>query len=371
MVKKKEKNSNIQHPLFGTSTINWIRLLTDNNGFDIKFFPRVMFITLSSIFTTPARLLFKLIYESKISKTQITKPPIFIIGHWRSGTTFLHELLSKDPRLCHISLWHTLLPNSFLIFESSKKFLSRFLPTQRPMDNMDVEIDGPYEEEAGLAVLDRWSFFHCFHFPKNANDQYNKSVHFEGLSDEDKITWKKNYINFLKTVTYANNGNQLVIKNPSNTGRISTLLELFPDARFIHIYRNPYKIFFSTKKMRTRVLDKLSLQKTTDKEIEDHVFRDYIKLMNSYFKHKDLIPNGQLIEIRYEDFVKDPLGKTKNIYEKLGISGFKGAEPFMREYLDQKASYKTNVYKFDQKLLEKIKKTWGFTIKRWGYEPPK
>jgi hypothetical protein len=371
MVKKKENSGNIQHPLFATSTINWIRLVIDNNGFDIEYLPRAIFITLFSIFIIPARLLFKIIYDPKIAKKQIIRPPIFIIGHWRSGTTFLHELLGKDPHLCYVSLWHTLLPNSFLIFEPSKKYLSRFLPKQRPMDAMDVDIDGPYEEEAGMAVLDRWSFFHCFHFPKNARNQYNKSVHFEGLSDYDKINWKKNYLKFLKTITYANNGKQLILKNPSNTARISTLLEIFPNARFIHIYRNPYKVYFSTLKMRTRVLDKLALQKTTDKEIQNHVFEDYIKLMNSYFEHKDLIPKGHLVEIRYEDFVKDPLGKTNYIYEKLGISGFDKAESFMKEYLDQKAGYKTNVYKFDQNILEKIKKTWGFTIKLWGYEPSK
>lgn len=369
--KMKDDTLDIRHPLFGTSMINWIHLLIDHGGIDRAYLHRAIFITFSAIFTLPARLLFKLIYNPCIEKTRINNPPLFIIGHWRSGTTFLHELISQDPLLGHVSLWHTLVPHSFLVLEYSKKFLARFLPTRRPMDAMRVDIDGPYEEEAGLAVLGRWSFFHCFNFPRDAERQYCHSVLFKGLNAEEVASWKRNYLWFLKAVTFANKGLRLVLKNPANTARINTLLELFPEAHFIHIYRNPYTVYASTKRMRMRVLDQFALQQTTAEEMGRHVIDDYVRLMKSYFEHKNQIPKGQLVEIRYEDFVADPMSQVRQVYVKLGLPGLEEAEPAMQKYLDQQAGYVKNRYIIDEATIHRVEKHWGFAIKRWGYEPPR
>ena len=99
MEKKNKNNQTIQHPLFGISTKKWLQLLDENAGVDAPYFARGVFITLASIVTTPARFLFKIKYHKKISNTIIKNPPVIIIGHWRSGTTYLHELISQDPQL--------------------------------------------------------------------------------------------------------------------------------------------------------------------------------------------------------------------------------------------------------------------------------
>jgi hypothetical protein len=256
------------------------------------------------------------------------------------------------------------------LFEASKEFLSNFLPKTRPMDNIEVEIDGPYEEEAGIAVLSPWSFFHGLHFPKNAEEQYMKSIHYKGLTDKEKKQWKQMYKNFMKTVIFTNKGKRLLLKDPANTARIPLLLDIFPDAKFIHIYRNPYKIYLSTMKMRNKVLDKLALQKGDKVEIEKQVINNYKRLMKSYFEQKKLIPKQNLIEIRYEDLVKEPMKQVEQIYKTLKIHGFKNAIPGMLKYLDRKKDYKTNVYKIDDKIIKRVKDNWSFTIDLWGYSPP-
>jgi len=360
----------IQHPLFGISTKKWIQLLEKNGRVEKGFLTRGTFITLSSIFTTPVRIFFKIKYESKIKNLKIKHSPVIIIGHWRSGTTYLHELFSQDPQFCYVSLWNTLLPEGFLVLEPIKNFLSNFLPKKRPMDSIKVDIDGPYEEEAGIAVLSQWSFFHCLHFARNAEEQYLKSIHFNNLKREEINQWKQNYLTFMKTVTYANNGKRLLLKNPANTARITTLLELFPKAKFIHIYRNPYKVYLSTIKMRNRVLDKLALQNANQEEIEKQVIENYKRLMNSFFEQKKQIPKDKLIEIKYEDLVSDPIIQVKKIYSKLKLPGLKDALPGMKKYLDSKKNYKTNVYKIDEKIPNHVYNNWSFTIDRWGYNPP-
>ena len=369
--KVQSNNKNIQHPLFGISLRNWIQLLEKNGGVDSTYLKRGVFITLTSIFTSPARTLFKIKYNSKIKQTKIKHPPVIIIGHWRTGTTYLHELISQDPQFCYVSLWNTLLPDSFLILEPLKKFLSNFLPKQRPMDEIKVAIDGPYEEEAGIAVLSLWSFFHCLHFARNAEEQYLKSIHFDDLNSEEIKQWKNNYLKFMKTVSYANNGKRLLIKNPANTARITTLLELFPDANFIHIYRNPYKVYLSTMKMRNRVLDKLALQNAKQEEIEKQVIENYKRLMKSYFKQKTQIPKDKLVNIKYEDLVSNPIEQVKKIYSKFNLPGLKNALPEMQKYLEKQKDYKTNVYNIDKKIINLVKKNWNFTIDMWDYKPPK
>ncbi|HIG99140.1 MAG TPA: sulfotransferase, partial [Thermoplasmata archaeon] len=198
---QKQKNQHTtQHPLFGISTRQWIQLVKKNGGVDRRYLNRALFISMISLGTTPIRMLFKIKYGKKINEVTQNEPPIFIIGHWRSGTTYLHELLSYDPQFCYTTLWSTLLPEGCLILEPMKRFLARFLPSERPMDAIKVDMDGPYEDEAALAVLQPWSFFHCLHFPRNAEEQYLKSIHFQGLSSEEKKQWNATYLRFIKTV---------------------------------------------------------------------------------------------------------------------------------------------------------------------------
>ena len=361
----------MQHPLFGISFRLWIQLVKKNGGIDQKYLHRALFISVVSLLTIPVRILNKIRYENKIHEIASRDPPVFIIGHWRSGTTYLHELLSNDPQFCFTSLWNTLLPEGGLILEPIKKFLARFLPSERPMDAIKVEMDGPYEDEAALAVLSPWSFFHCIHFPRNAEEQYLKSIHFQGLSPEEKQHWKTTYLNFIKTILYMNPGKRFLSKNPPNTARISTLLELFPEARFIHIYRSPYLVYLSTKKMRMKVLEKLALQDASEDDIEKQVIENYIRMMNSFFEQKDLIHPDRIVEVKYEDLITDPIKHLQDIYETLMIPGFEKAKPEMLNYLKRQADYQTNRYSIDQRTINHVTQNWKFTIDRWGYTPPK
>ena len=136
------------------------------------------------------------------------------------------------------------------------------------------------------------------------------------------------------------------------------------------MYRNPYKVYLSTKKMRSKVLEKLALQDGNEEEIETQIIENYKRLMNSYFEQEKLIPKENLVEIRYEDLVKDPIKQVKYIYSKLKFSGINKALPGMNKYLERKKDYKVNVYKIDKKIIKHVKDNWSFTIDRWGYNPP-
>lgn len=364
-------NQTIQHPLFGISFRRWIHLVKENGGIDRRYLHRALFITVTSFFLIPVRVVFKIKYNKQITNQPLQDPPVFIIGHWRSGTTYLHELLSKDPQFCYTSLWTTLLPDSCLILEPFKRFLAKFLPSERPMDAIRVEMDGPYEDEAALATLFHWSFFHCLHFPRNAEEQYCKSIHFQDLSAKEKNQWKETYLTFIKMVSFAHQGKRFLSKNPPNTARITELLEVFPQAKFIHIYRSPYLVYLSTKKMRLRVLDKLALQEASEDDIEQQVIENYKRLMQSFFEQKKHIPKNNFVEIRYEDLISDPIQQVQHIYETLKIPSLETALPKMQNYVEHQSNYKTNVYTIDDHIIRHVDDHWKFTIDQWRYTPPK
>ena len=76
------------------------------------------------------------------------------LGHWRTGTTYLHELLIRDPRHSYPTTYQCLAPGHFLISEAwLPKVFFFFVPSRRPMDNMPAGWDRPQEDEFGLCLL--------------------------------------------------------------------------------------------------------------------------------------------------------------------------------------------------------------------------
>jgi len=188
------------------------------------------------------------------------------------------------------------------------------------MDNIKVDMDGPYEDEAALAVLNPWSFFHCLHFPEMQKNNIKNPFISRDFPPKKKTNGRKPICDSSKQFSSWTLEN-VPLKKPPNTARIPAILEVFPDAKFIHIYRSPYLVYLSTKKMRLRVLDKLALQEASEQEIEQQVLSNYIRLMNSFFEQKEKIQPGRFVEIRYEDLIKDPMKHIQYIYDTLHIPG--------------------------------------------------
>lgn len=94
-----------------------------------------------------------LIYGGRIARTPVTEPPIFILGHWRSGTTMLHNLMTLNPRFTFLNLYECLFPGHFLLTQKINAPLTEWLlPRKRPMDNVEVAWSAPQEDEVALAV---------------------------------------------------------------------------------------------------------------------------------------------------------------------------------------------------------------------------
>ena len=360
-----------QQPLAGGSFSNWLRLLWDNGGVDMRYLPRALFVTTATLACAPFRLFEQLRFGKTLANTEIKHPPVFIIGHWRSGTTHLHNVLTQDPNFGFVTTFQAIAPGFSLAGKAALRPLLRLrVPRKRYMDNMDLSLDLPQEEEVALANLSRHSFYHYWSFPRSIDHYLRTGLFLDGVSDGVRAEWKAAYLHILKKATFTMQGRRLVVKNPANTGRIRLLLELLPDAKFIHIYRNPYDVFLSTRYFHWRILAIAALQDVTPEAVESNVLRIYKELMERFFAEKDLIPKGNYTELRFEDFETRPLPEIERIYSELNLPGFHEAAARFRSYLASQNDYQKNEFPPDDDAIRKVRRHWAFTIERWGYAAP-
>jgi hypothetical protein len=235
------------------------------------------------------------------------------------------------------------------------------------MDNLEMEAELPYEEEYAVANLCPYSFYHAWYFPKNIDYSFDKYVLFKDVDRKIIDSWKETYTYFLKKISYKYNGKPIMLKSLVNTAKIKILLEMFPDAKFIHIYRHPYNVYMSTWKLYNSILPIFSFQQIDKNKLDRSILDIYKKLYKKYFEDKHLILENNLIEIKYEDFIKEPLKTVETIYSKLGINSFEKAKPAFEEYIKKHENYKRNHYKIDDKIKEKVYKEWGFVFKEFRY----
>ena len=357
-------------PLAGSTFTNLMRLFAQNR-FKIGLIglPRALYSTVMSFIVCPLSVYEKIRFDKQVNGIVIDKSPIFIVGHWRSGTTYLHNLITQDTRFSYPTTFQTVAPAVFLRFEKFiKPIVEASLPPKRPEDDVDLGADFPQEEEYAMGNISPYSFYNGWCFPQKM-EFYYKFVCMDNVSERAIDEWKKIYLYYLKKLTLYHKGKQLVLKNPSNTARIKLLLDQFPEAKFVHIYRNPYHTFLSMKRDTEAEMALYCMQKPKEERIIEKAMVDlYNKMFVKYFKEKNLIPKGNLVEVKYEDFIEKPLNEIERIYKTLEIPDFSSVKNRFKGYIASQSKIKTHKYKIDPQLKEKIYDYLKFTIDRWEYD---
>jgi hypothetical protein len=323
----------------------------------------------------PFGIIQSLIFGRRIAKTDIARDPVFILGHYRSGTTYLQKLLGSNTDFGYLTNYDTLFANTNLLFGNKmkgvfQKIIHVFRIKNPFFNTFSADLSDPAEEDDFLmnkasAYTPYWGFV----FPIKSQEWLNESNHFR--DPQFLRGWKKDYLDTLKYATFKNLGKRLILKNPPSTGRIRILLELFPSAKFIFIYRNPYNVYYSTRNMwKKAILPYYSLQKISDQELDEIIFSHYNYLMEAYEVQKYLIPEGNLIEIAYEELISDPYAGIQKIAAHLNLAGFGSSVDHLRQTIQREMSYQNNRYTYSSDVLMKIKEHWGRFIHQRNYNQP-
>jgi hypothetical protein len=362
----------LPHILYFSTLRNWLRLLWRyGRQVDAAQWPRALRITLFVIATIPIRVFERLRFGLAIRRHRISEPPVFIIGHWRSGTTNMHNLMLQAPQFASVTMLHCAIPNGFLTWEwLARWILSRRLPKSRPMDAMPLGIDEPMSEDFALAGMTHTSHYLSYFFPQIAEQTFRETVLFEREGPCDAEHWSSHYEYLLRKVSYASGGKRLLLKNPPNLGRVPEVLKMYPDAKFIHVYRDPWLVHASTMKLMDRFMEDLAFQSHETAAIEEFVSKRYTLIMQKWFSDRHLIPRENLIELRHEDITAHPVATVETICRQFDLKNWSVIEPKLKAYADSLAGYQNNKYKFDAEYLERIDAYVRDIAEQLGYSRP-
>jgi hypothetical protein len=350
----------------GLGIRGWLKMLQYRPPVTAQYAFRWASISALSVLTSGLNALESAVYSRRVRRTTIEKPPIFILGHWRSGTTLLHNLMCLDPELTFANLYQCMSPGHFLLTEAITPRMTSFLiPRTRPMDNVATSWHTPQEDEIALALDCGLSPYLMTAFPVRP-EIYSRYFDPRDMSTEEREAWKASLMRFIQKLTYRQN-KSVVLKSPGHTYRIPTLLEMFPDAKFIYLHRDPYRVYSSSMHLRRTMFAENALYPSDMQGSEAEMVNLYEACIRKYEATKSLIPAGNLYELPFESLEADPLGEVAALYSNLGLPSWTSVEPLIRAELPKLAAYRKNSFQMDLATRKKIYSRLGWIFELYGY----
>lgn len=326
-------------------------------------------ISAAAAFNSVAGPLSEARFRRRLRTPPVTPPPLFILGHWRSGTTLLHELMMLDPRFCCPSTYQCFAPSHFLLTEDVlTRLLSWMMPAKRPMDNVAAGWSRPQEDEFALANLGAPSPYRRMAFPATSSSE-PVALDVTKLPAAELDRWKRTLRRFLARLAVRDD-RRPVLKSPPHTARLGVLAEMFPEARFLHVVRDPFVVFPSTKRLWISLDEVQGLQVSKGESLDHYVYACFDEMYAAFERDRATVAPDRLHEIRYEDLVADPVGSLATAYERLGLDGFEAIRPALEDQARSMKRYRTNTYRHEPAVVAEIARRWRTFIDRYGYDVP-
>lgn len=294
--------------------------------------------------------------------------PVVILGFWRSGTTFLHELLAADPRHVAPDNLACLAPALFPLLRPFAGLLGRLLPATRPMDKVPLAPDFPQEDEFAILNLGLATPYRYMAFPSRGSGEAAQAAYWPAPG-EATAEWRRRWLAFLAAVSAEAPGRRLVLKSPPHLARIRTILDAFPAARFVHIAREPLALFRSNVKMHRAMGATQTFERRlqNDADTGDGVIAMHRRLYDAFVRDLPSIPHGRLAELRYEDFMADPQARLERLYGELDLGDFSPARSAVRDLAQRRRGHRADNYEPDIELADRLHRDWERYCRAYGY----
>jgi len=305
-------------------------------------------------------------FRRRIASARVEPPPVFIIGHWRTGTTLMHILLGLDNRFRAPATHECLNPSHiFLRARIERWIMRRSIPERRPADEMPLSNDSPQEDEFALALLGAASPYLKLAYPNDPRP-FPDSWRLEDLPPGELDRWQQTFRRFL-TRLLARRGGWLLLKSPPHTCRIKALSEMFPGSRFIYMVRSPYDVIPSTICLWKALYGSQALQWPDFSGLEEDVFRTFGLFHELAESAGPSVPDGRFVRIRFEDLTADPLPCLKEVYARLGLGRFEDAAPLITSYLARHPQIGGRTWNPDPALRRRITERGRSYMEVHGY----
>ncbi len=188
----------------------------------------------------------------------------------------------------------------------------------------------------------------------------------EDVPLKDLQRWRKAMEGFVKMITFKQ-GRRVVLKSPTHTGRIETLSQLFPGAKFIHITRDPLSIFPSTRRLWKSLAEVQSLQVPKHDNLDEYIFEAFERMYRGFEEQRKGLAEDQLYELRYEDLVQNPIEEIRKIYRSLNLGGFEAVQPKLEAYMSEQKNYARNQHQLEPEVESEIRRRWSGYFEKYGY----
>jgi hypothetical protein len=318
-------------------------------------------------------------------KNQQIEKPLFILGNLRSGSTFLHRLLSRDTEtFTSLTTWDIYLTPSVtqkkitqFVARLDTKFFNNTLhrllhafdrATLGKLKIHPISFFQPEEDEnIHLHIWD--GYFVTFLFP--FMDEMPNYQHFdEALSPEHKRRIMTFYKSMLQRHMYATGRKYFVAKNPASSAKIETLVEFFPDARILYLARNPLDMLPSTISWIN-----YARRQFTD-PLDGYLYIDEIVDMTQYWyrhplQYLDSHPSPRHLIMKYDDLIQRPEHVIRAFYEQFGYPDKPGLPVIIDRAVKETLAYNSD-HEYSYKEMgftrQQIVDIYADIFKRFDFE---
>jgi hypothetical protein len=295
--------------LCGATARDWARLVRAH-GIDPVYAHRAAQITTLSAYNSTVRRLDR-------ARPRPFPDPVFIVGHWRSGTTWLHHLMAASPTLVAPNAFQVVNPRTFRVSErAASKAFGFLVPPKRVQDDVPLGFHLPEEDEYAIALLSGCSPYLGRSFPR-ALPHYERFLTLNDCSDAERARFRNALHHFLGRLPIDSAARPL-LKSPAHTARVPHLLRWFPNARFVHIHRHPHQVFASTRHLYDTV-DWFWMLQQREESPDTTILRQYDSLHRAWFDARPLLRSDQLVELSYDDLRADPDAQLGRIFDTLEL----------------------------------------------------
>jgi omega-hydroxy-beta-dihydromenaquinone-9 sulfotransferase len=283
-----------------------------------------------------------------------------------AGPRNLHNLLAQDERFAFPNTFQAFYPHTFLTTERTHcRLMAAMMPEKRPQDNVRMGVNQPQEDEFAQCSLTGYSFTMAWAFPRTA--RYDRFLTFRDASATEVRRWQEALYGFVQKLSFKY-ARPIVLKSPAHMARIRMLLQIFPDARFVHIHRHPYAVYQSSLHTAQKVQKWWALQSYERPDFEEFNLQQYLEMCNAYFEQRSLIDPLRFHELSFEDLEKQPLDEMRRLYERLALPDFETVRPRLQQYLDSIAGYRKNVLaELPVPIRDRLIRECRHCYDAWGY----
>ncbi|MBM9595188.1 sulfotransferase family protein [Roseitranquillus sediminis] len=292
--------------------------------------------------------------------------PIFIIGYPRSGTTHLHNLVAASGRFTTVPPVLAALPwEGRVTAPLIRRFIDPYLPATRIIDAVRLEPDSPTEDEVALANLGPLSYFHAIYFPRDFRRAYQQGLLLDDTRPSEVAARGRALRRFVATMSWRK-PRPLLLKNPAYTAQVDWLLRLFPEARIIHIHRDPRDVFASNRRTLRTVLGELALQRVPEDEIEATILETYPRVMERLMGETRDLPAARFADVAFDALVADPLSELRRIWQRLALPDEVESLDLIKRYLGSVADYRQSRNSLPPAEAAAIEHRWAPYLDRFG-----